>query len=84
MNERAHARLAARGGRVFAREEKILAIPGFDAPVVPEERAKGVVAAESALVEKGLPIHRPLAIHVMLPILPRTGGGEENPRGVLR
>jgi hypothetical protein len=65
-------------------EEQVLAVPGLDRGVLPEPRPEPVDERVPSRREEGLPIVRPLLVHVPDATLARDRCREGDDRGQLR
>jgi hypothetical protein len=76
VNNRLNSRIESRLALVTRRNEHVLSVPRLDPLIVPDTPAHFIATNEFSLVKKGLPISRPLAIHMMLAALVWAGCGE--------
>src|SRR6267378_1448797 len=78
MNRRHDSWFLSSGSRIAAGHKNVLPVPPLDPFIVPHPPADAIGTNESALIEQGLPVGWPLAIHMVLPRLVRTCGPENN------
>src|SRR5437773_8583497 len=77
MNDRPDTRFPPRDRWIPARPKQVLAVPGFDAHVLPDAPTDGIFTPKPTSIELMLPIGRPLAINMTLAGLPRASGTEQ-------